>query len=158
MAPHGSTGSVRLRWSCHREIADVTKFQALEAPRPKTMPSVSSTAALKFRKNRNSFKSISMVAVCRTNSGINSSSSPSCLKTRYGDRLRLPTWVSTDTSAKLPAQEEIRIRSIAARPPFFCIWAFALSLRVICIRLPQKPSCRFTPAPPHMKLDWRLAS
>ena len=46
------------------------------------MPTVSSTAALKFRKNRNSFKSISMVVVCRANSGINSNSNPSCLKTR----------------------------------------------------------------------------
>ena len=107
---------------------------AQEALRPKTMPSDSSTTAFRFRKNRNSFKSISMLLVCRTNSGISRSSSWSCLTTWYGERFRLPMWVSTDTSAVRPAQDVRQIRSMAARPPCFWMWDLAFSLSVISIK------------------------
>ena len=110
-----------------------TKDHAHEALRPNTMPSDSSTTAFRFRKNRNAFRSISMLLVCRTRSGITMSSSPSCLTTWYGARFRLPTWVSTDTSAVRPDQDVRAIKSITARPPFFTMWSFAFSLTVMCI-------------------------
>ena len=84
-----------------------TKDHAHEALRPNTMPSDSSTTAFRFRKNRNAFS--------RTRSGITMSSSPSCLTTWYGARFRLPTWVSTDTSAVRPDQDVRAIKSITAR-------------------------------------------
>ena len=55
-------------------------------------------------KNRNSLRSMSMDCVCRAKSGVASNSTPSCLTKWYGERFRLPIWVSADTSAKLPAQ------------------------------------------------------
>lgn len=120
------------------------------------MPSESSTTALRFRMKRNSFRSMSRLRVCRANSGSTSSSIPSWQMTWYGSVLRRLMWVSTDTSAEWPAQEDWLTKSTATLPPFFWIWAFALSLRVICIKSPPPSQGLLLEAPSQdLTATWR---
>jgi hypothetical protein len=87
-----------------------------------------------------------MLCEYRAKSGATSNSTPSCSTTWYGARFRLLTWVSTDTSAKVPAQLEKKRQSIAARPPLLRMWALAFSLRLICIGYHFRPEESFTEA------------
>ena len=86
---------------------------------PNTRPLRSSATAFKLRKIKNCFKSIVICWECLARSGETSNSTPSWRTVWYAERfLRRLTWVSTDTSVVEPAQEEMEIRSTAARPPF----------------------------------------